>query len=163
MPTLSGILLPGHRKEHQIGFRRAEVSRDTHGDFRISADAEAEAAIAAGEVNRVMIPASGLKPTEQMFSRFLGKVAIECMGHRLLLNAPQMLPEFIDAAQVDLLRNYARFGKIGLEWPYSERQIYPVDFLFPSTEGKPYEVLHEWDFMSTEETELYFRHSYSRR
>jgi hypothetical protein len=156
IPALSGILLPGFQTEGRFGFHRAEVSRDTDGKFQIYPEAGAEARVATGEVNRVIIPASGQKPRGQLFPRFLGKVAIECMGQRLVRNAPHLLPDFVDDTQIDLLRNYARFGKTGFEWPYSERQIYPADFLFPASCAEPYEVLHEWDFLSTEETEVYF-------
>jgi hypothetical protein len=58
--------------------------------------------------------------------------------------------------QIDHLRNYARYGKQGLEWPYSERRIYPADFSFPAPDGGSYEVLHEFDFLYTEQGEMYF-------
>jgi hypothetical protein len=156
MPSLSGILLPGYRNERQIRFHRAEVSRDARGDYQIFAEAKAEDGIASGEISRVIIPASGPKPDRQLFSRFLAKVAVECMAQRLLQNAPHLLSEFVDDEQVDLARNYARFGRSGLEWPYSERQIYSFDFLFPSAGGESYEVLHEWTFLYTDKGEMYF-------
>src|ERR1019366_1530583 len=115
MPSLSGILLPGYRNERQIRFHRAEVSRDARGDYQIFAEAKAEDGIASGEISRVIIPASGPKPDRQLFSRFLAKVAVECMAQRLLQNAPHLLSEFVDDEQVDLARNYARFGRSGLE------------------------------------------------
>jgi hypothetical protein len=156
MPSLSGILLSGYRADQDVRFHRAEVSRSVEGAFQIYAEPAAEEGIVSGRINRVIVPASGSKPNHQLFSRFLGKVAVECMALQLLKNGPHMLPEFIDDEQVDLLRNYSRFGKTGLEWPYSERQIYSADFVFPGKNGESYEVLHEWTFLYTNKTEMYF-------
>jgi len=156
MPRLPGILLPGHRRGQQVQFHRAEVSRDTGGNFELYAEERAEEAIALGKTNRLIIPASGPKPNHQLFSRFLAKVAIESMAQRLLNGEGDLLREFIDDEQLALLRNYARHGKSGLHWPYSERQIYSSDVLFPDANGNPYEVLHEWTFLYTDPKEMYF-------
>jgi hypothetical protein len=86
----------------------------------------------------------------------LGKVAVEAMAARLIKNAPEMLDAFVQDEQVDYLRNYARYGKPGLEWPYSERRIYAADFDFPSEDGDSYEVLHEFNFLHTDQGEMYF-------
>jgi hypothetical protein len=156
MPALSGMMLPGYRAVDGFRFHRAEVSRDKDGDLQIYAEPGAEEGIVSGSINRVMVPAAGSKPDRQLFSRFLGKVAVECMALQILKNGPHMLRAFIDDEQVDLLRNYARFGKTGLQWPFSERQIYPADFLFAGQNGESYEVLHEWTFLYTDKTEMYF-------
>jgi HNH endonuclease len=156
MPLLSGILLPGHLKEQEVQFHRAEVSRNASGNFELYPEAGAEEAIASGKVNRVVIPASGAKPKPQLFSRFLAKAAVECMAYRLLDSKGDLLREVTADGQLDLLRNYARYGKSGLDWPYSERRIYGSDFLFPDGEGNAYEVLHEWIFLYTDSREMYF-------
>ncbi len=81
---------------------------------------------------------------------------MEAMAARLLRNAPEMLDAFVQDDQIDILRNYARCGKQGLEWPYSEQRIYPADFSFPISDGSSYQVLHEFDFLYTEQGEMYF-------
>jgi hypothetical protein len=156
MPRLSGILLPGYLREQRVQFYQAEVSRNVGGDLELYAEASAEEAIVSGKINRVVMPASGTKPKRQLFSRFLAKVAVECMAQRLLNSEGDLLREFIDNEQVDLLRSYARYGKSGLDWPYSDRRIYCSDFLFSEGNRKPFEVLHEWTFLHTDAKEMYF-------
>jgi len=79
------------------------------------------------------------------------------MAQKLLTNAPHFLAEFIDDSQIDQLRKYARYGNMGPEWPYSDRTIYPADFAFPADdESDAHEVLHEWTFLHTEQSEMYF-------
>jgi len=156
MPRLSGILLPGYLRDQKVGFHQAEVSRNVGGNFELYAEASAEEAIVSGKINRVVIPAAGAKPKRGIFSRFLAKVAVECMAQRLLSGAGDLLREFIDDQQVDVLRSYARYGKSGLDWPYSERRIYRSDCSFSDGDGNPYEVLHEWTFLYTDPKEMYF-------
>jgi hypothetical protein len=42
-----------------------------------------------------------------------------------------------------------------LGWPYSERRIYAADFSFPTSNGGAYEVLPEFDFLYTDQGEMY--------
>jgi len=104
----------------------------------------------------MIIPTTGPKPDRTVFARFLGKVAVEAMAARLLENAPEMVEEFVQDDQIDILRIYVRYGKQGLEWPYSERRIYAANFNFPTPDGSSYEVLYEFDFLHTEQGEMYF-------
>jgi hypothetical protein len=154
MPTLRAILLPGLDGQ----FHTTDVSPLAEGGLVMDPDTdEAVEAVASGKVSRMIFPASGSPPAQQVFARFLAKVAVESMADRLIANAPQMLADFIDDDQVDRLRNFARYGKTGFEWPYHERSLYPADFVFPAdTKSGPYETLHEWTFLYTDQTELYF-------
>jgi hypothetical protein len=160
VPSLDGMLLPlqpGMAMREAVRFHRADVSRNPEdGSYNLFPNDEAAAAVADGRITQVIIPTSGPKPDRRVFSRFLGKVAVEAMAARLLQNAPEMLEAFVQDDQIDHLRNYARYGKQGLEWPYSERRIYPADFSFPTPDGGSYEVLHEFDFLYTEQGEMYF-------
>jgi hypothetical protein len=154
LPSITGILLPG-----QAGhFSTVEVSRELDGSMAVYATTEqAASAIASGIANRMIVPTVGASPTTLLFSRFLGKVAVEAMAAKLVENDPNLIDEFIDDAQVDQLRNYARYGTMGAAWPFSERTIYAPGFVFPAdTENDAHEVLHEWIFMSTEHHEMYF-------
>jgi hypothetical protein len=156
MPLLQGTLLPDVRTKGISEFHCAEVSRNKDGDYEMYLGPKAANAIRSGQITRVVIPATGDMPDRQKFSRFLSKVALECMAQRLLENAPEMVSDFIDDSQIDLIRNYARFGKSGLLWPFSERRIYSPDHTFKAGKQEPYEVLHEWTFLYTAKLEMYF-------
>lgn len=160
VPSVDGMLLPlqpGMTLGQAARFHRADVSRNAEdGSYNLFPEDAAAAAVADGRITRMIIPGTGPKPDRIVFDRFLGKVAVEAMAARLLKNAPEMLEEFVQDDQIDILRNYARYGKQGLEWPYSERRIYPADFSFPTPDGDSHEVLHEFDFLHTEQGEMYF-------
>ena len=155
MPVLPGMLLPGARHAGELRAFRAQVTRDSSGDFYMDAEDEAEEGIASGQITRLIVPASGEKPDHRLFARFLAKLGAECMALRMIENAPDMLPAFIDDAQIGALSAYARFGKSGLEWPYSERRIYAPDHFFQE-DAENFEVLHEWTFLHTDQGEMYF-------
>ena len=129
------------------------MSRDRDGGLYIDAEADAVEGLATGNITSLIMPATGQRPASQLFSRFLGKMAVESLAQRLLGNSPDLLTELTEHRQLDLLRNYSRFGKVGLDWPSSERQIYPRDFRFPAENGESYEVLHEWTFLYTKSIE----------
>ena len=156
LPMLAGVLLPGIARRQSVQFHRADVSRNTDGSLNLFPEDAAIEAIADGRINRLVIPAEGPKPDRTVFSRFLGKVAVEAMAARLIKNAPETLDAFVQDEQVDCLRNHARYGNPRLEWPYSERRIYAADFCFPTENGDSYEVLHEFDFLHTDQGEMYF-------
>jgi hypothetical protein len=156
IPSLPGILLPCRRQLNTVRFHKAGVSQDGDGGLYIDADGDAVEGLATGNITSVIIPATGPPPASQLFSRFLGKMAVESLAQRVLGSSPDLLAELTDHPQLDLLRNYSRFGKVGLDWPYSERQIYPRDFRFPAENDESYEVLHEWTFLYMESMELYF-------
>lgn len=155
MPLLPAMLLPVTRRGGELYAYRAKVTRDARGDFYMDAEPTAEGRIVSGKIRRLIIPASDAKPQRDIFSRFLAKVAVECMALRMLENAPELLPEFIDDGQISSLSGYARFGKCGVLWPYSERRIYTPDRLFRE-DKEEYEVLHEWTFLYTDKGEMYF-------
>ena len=89
-------------------------------------------------------------------SRFLAKTAIEAFALKAE-GKSAMLNEIIDMPQLDLLRNYARFGK-GEFWNYNQRRIYPEETRFedPVHHSKPYEILHELDFLIIKPGIYYF-------
>jgi len=95
------------------------------------------------------------KPDECLLSRFLAKVALEALAIKFL-PVPGGLEAIIDKKELDRIRNYARRGSEDRCWPYHERRLYPIDFVFVNTGEEPYEILHEWTFLYTEALELYF-------
>lgn len=78
-------------------------------------------------------------------SRFIAKVALECLAHRLLGNPDW--PEFvIDNISFDEIRNYARMGGKKV-WPYSYRRIYDREMRCEYENGELGQIIHEEDFL----------------
>jgi hypothetical protein len=101
-----------------------------------------------------MIIVEAQPPDEKLISRFLGKVAIEVMAHRLLDQQGGL--EFVSTdPQLDPLRKYVRFGEGPALWPFFSRRIYPEDKIFTDNIGRSYEVLHEYALLYTQQQELY--------
>lgn len=100
----------------------------------------------------VVIPI-GEKPSDYLVSRFLGKVGLEVLAHRML-EVPGGIEELISHPQLDELRQHVRMGNPRKTWPYTHRSIYPPDFLFVDR-AEQYEVLHEFDILVTPANECY--------
>jgi len=89
----------------------------------------------------------------QIISRFLGKVGLE-----LLASTPvpeKALNEFvIDNTEFDLLRNFVRYSKPDIVWPYHLRRIYAENkpFLIEGVNGQ---MIHEEKLLFTDARELY--------
>lgn len=60
----------------------------------------------------------------------------------------------MDKPELDELRSYVRTGSPDRIWPYSCRSIYPPDFRF-FDKGDTFEILHEYDILVTDSSELY--------
>lgn len=104
------------------------------------------------ESGTIVVPI-GRKPSDYLVSRFLGKVGLEVLAHRVL-DVPGGLEEIINKPELEELRRYVRIGNPKQSWPYSYRPIYPPDFLF-SDGTEPYKVLHEFDILVTPANEYY--------
>lgn len=90
-----------------------------------------------------------------LMSRFLGKVAIEALVDRVI-HVPGWRSEIVDKEELDPLRNYVRFGNPKIKWEFNQRRLYEEAKLFEDEKGAQFDVLHEWDFIYTEEQELFF-------
>ncbi len=114
--------------------------------------------VIAAKSGRIYVPQySNPEPNNNTISRFLGKVAIEFMTSRVL-QIEGWNEEIVTKEQLDLLRNYVRYGSGPSIWQYNERRIYSEDqrFVDPSN-GRvvPYQVLHEMDLIYTENLEMF--------
>jgi hypothetical protein len=89
----------------------------------------------------------------RIISRWLGKVGIE-----LLASDPvpeKDLNEFvIDNTDFDLLRNFVRYGKLNMDWPYHLRRIYPENNSY-QIYGEKGQMIHEERLLFTDSRELY--------
>lgn len=87
------------------------------------------------------------------WSRFVAKVALEAMAHRLR-DHPDGLEYLVTESQLDPLRNYARYND-GPTWPINSRQIYCRDQPWQGPQGSEQRVW-ECDFLVTPEGAWYF-------
>ena len=92
---------------------------------------------------------------DTILSRFLGKVALEVLAFRLIEYSVG-LDEMIDKPELDIIRNYTRFGDNNIKWPIHIRRIYPEDKMFTDKNYGEYDVLNEFSLLYTESRELYF-------
>lgn len=110
-------------------------------------------AILSGRINSVFLPV----PTEidkRLMSRFLGKVAIEALASRLI-HVEGWREEILGVEGLEPLRRYVRRGDAPSTWEFSQRRIYPADYLFAQSD-QTFEVLHEFNFIYTDEQRLFF-------
>jgi len=98
----------------------------------------------------IPIPAA---PSESLMSRFLAKLALECLALRLA-NVEGGIDEIASKPELDPIRNHARRG-FPNNWPFHSRRLYPPDFAFVETGQPPYEVLHEWTLLYEDNRFLY--------
>jgi hypothetical protein len=90
-------------------------------------------------------------------SKFLCKVALESLVYRIKSN-PDLINEIIDHVQLDYIRDYVRRGNKPAFWEYHQRRIYEETDMFycEKISAEPYEVLHEFDFIYSDEGEMFF-------
>lgn len=93
-------------------------------------------------------------PDQRLMSRFLAKVALECLALRLS-DIEGGINEIVTKSALDPIRDYARRGSTKLIWPFHTRVLYPPDFTFGESGQDSYQVLHEWTLLYPRETMLY--------
>lgn len=87
---------------------------------------------------------------DQSISRLLGKIALEAIA-KIAIDVEGGLDDILNNSDLDILRNYVRFGNKIKFWPYSIRPIYPEQqFIMHIFEEQPYEILHEYHLFQTE-------------
>ena len=113
--------------------------------------------IKSGDINKVIIPIID-KPEEDDYdiSRFLAKVGIEFLTYKIVQDT-DWIDEIVSKVELDPIRNFARYGGTKI-WKYHQRRIYSEEdrFIDPMNHPEPYEILHEFDFLYTEEGIMYF-------
>lgn len=90
----------------------------------------------------------------RIISRFLGKVGIEVYASRIM-SLDNRIEDFLGIKQLDSLREYVRYNKSKTIWKYHVRRIYDEEKLFMINKEER-QVLHEFNFLYTEDRELYF-------
>ena len=102
----------------------------------------------------LVLPFTESPPTDRVISRFLAKMALEALAHRLL-DYPEGVSYLVDEPQLDELRNYARRGQAA-EWPHHSRRIYQPEETHHEPDGASYQTVHEFDFLVTPLSEWFF-------
>ncbi len=92
-------------------------------------------------------------PTYRTMGRFLGKVGLEALAARTH-HVAGWEQDVIDNTALDEIRDYVRYNRGKDDWPFSFRTLYPVNAVFLE-ETEPYQVLHEYDLLLTNTSELY--------
>ena len=113
--------------------------------------------IKSGKVNKLIIPIID-KPDENDndVSRLLAKVGLEFLALKFPHNR-DWINEITTKVELDPIRNYARYGNKNF-WKYHQRRIYREEdrFVDPVNHPEPYEILHELDFLYSDEGVMYF-------
>ncbi|MEG3128627.1 HNH endonuclease [Pantoea cypripedii] len=109
--------------------------------------------IESGISSQLFLPTGFDGPAVKETSRFIAKVALEAIAQRLV-STDGGIDYIVSETQFDPIRNHARYGQ-PKEWPYFSRRIYDAseDVEIHGPEGQ---VMHEYDFLYTDEGEMYF-------
>ena len=147
IPPIAGMVLPNIP---------AYVCRHTEGQFigSITIPEQFVPAFMQKSEGRLVFPVGGAPPQGKILSRFLAKIAMEAMAQRLL-EFPAMLEQLATDTQTDAIRNHVRRGEIDL-WPVHVRRIYDADARVVYGQPQLEQTVHEFDFLQTEQLELYF-------
>ncbi|HBV7996727.1 TPA: hypothetical protein MD627_005580, partial [Citrobacter freundii] len=103
--------------------------------------------------SELYIPVEADRPAVKETSRFIAKVALEALAQRLMKKEGG-IDYIISETQFDLIRNHARYGQ-PKEWPYFSRRIYDMS-IEEGVHDSRGQLMHEFDFLCTEEGEIYF-------
>ncbi len=137
---------------------RVEVGRDRYGDSFIEIPNEKIMdGIVSGRIKHMIIPKiDDPIPNDIIMSRFLAKIAIEILTLRFY-PYEGWDKEIVEKNELDLIRNYARYGERPKFWEYHQRRIYEETdrFYNPLYSDIPYEVLHELDVQYLYEGQLF--------
>jgi hypothetical protein len=146
IPSISGVILPDIPVTLYRNYKTGGISVDV--------PTEAYERVAAMPEGKLIFPTTGIPPADPVISRFLAKIALEAMAHRLL-DKPEGLDYLCDEDQLDPLRDHARRGKRPV-WPVHSRRIYDPDSRAYDGDTDVGQTLHEFDFLVTSENEWYF-------
>lgn len=86
-----------------------------------------------------------IPPQDAVTSRFIGKIALEALAHKLS-SLDDSLDQLIDDKQFDPIRNHVRRGS-PRTWPCHIRRIYSHHKSWIDSDGETYQIIHESDFL----------------
>jgi hypothetical protein len=104
----------------------------------------------------IRIPADMSIISPKAVSRLLAKMAIEALAQWADDDgAGSTLHGFVMHRELDQLRDHARRGT-NPRWPVSIRQIYDSGRRETDGQGRPFQTMHEYDFLVTSNNEWFF-------
>jgi hypothetical protein len=153
-------------KKNSIPSERAFIAGDTNVFIDVNdgshsiiiEDSNTINKIINGKVTSMIVPFYNSPDlNDRDMSRFLGKMALECLAYRGKENL-EWLNEITDKSELDDLRFYVRFGNKPDFWKYNQRRIYNEEDMFLDEKygQEPFEILHEFTLVYTDSLELYF-------
>ncbi|MDP3600152.1 MAG: hypothetical protein Q8R85_03170 [Bosea sp. (in: a-proteobacteria)] len=146
IPSISGLITPDIP---------ALLTRYPKYDFTAVQVSEPDLArILQAKEGKMLFPLAEDLPDTPVVSRFLAKIALEAMALRLG-EFPEGIAYLCDEAQLDVLRDHARKGYIR-SWPVHIRTVYHQDGKTLGPEGNAEQIVHEFDFLLTDQSEWFF-------
>ena len=139
-PSFDKIKIGHDKDSHFVIFENEETLRDV---------------MSKGSGSFIITMNDEPKKDDLIVSRFLAKCALEFLVNHI--KDDFWVDEIVNKKELDLLRNYARYG-IGKFWKYSQRRIYNEEDRFTDhiNHPEPYEVLHEIELLYLECQVMYF-------
>jgi hypothetical protein len=138
---------------------KVELSFDKNDGFSITMPDNVDAkSFFSSPTRKLVIPLlDSPKESNLVMSKFLAKLAIEAIIYKVL-DDQVLVEELWNYPGLDRLKQYARYGQGISFWPYHQRRIYPEGALFKDEtwKGIPFEILHEFTFLTTDESNIYF-------
>jgi len=148
VPPMDG-LVPAARLPANVWINGGNLSLCGRNEIE---DRQLTKAILSGQAQSVCIPIIDVID-ERILARFLAKVAMEILAHRLI-GIDGWEEQLVDNPQLDPLRRFARIGDAPHAWPFSRRRIYEEDHSQTKPAGH-FQILHEFTILYTERCELY--------
>lgn len=100
-----------------------------------------------GQNGWLLVPGGG-HVDEKLLSRFLAKVGVELITHKICQIAGWE-SEIIENKALDPIRQYARTGQKPEFWPFNERRIYSENAYTLDENESRQQVVHEEDIVAT--------------
>ncbi len=146
-PVEKGVLL------NPLSEIELHISKDHVTQVFIKND-EAARKIPSVKSGAFIIPAYDLpEKNNQIISRFLGKLGLEELASRFSFSH-ELLDELVNDNRLDYLRDFVRYRKPDIIWPYHLRRLYDEDKRF-TEEDLDFQMLHEMTLLYTDSLELY--------
>lgn len=134
------------------------VGKDAQGLHIMAENPTVAKGIVNGSIKHMILPFNSEPESNDInVSKFLCKAALESLIYRVG-PVQEWLDEVTEHPQLDTIRNYVRYGNKPSFWEYHQRRIYQEgdEFFNENVSKEPYEILHEFNFIYSDEGELFY-------
>lgn len=134
------------------------VGKDERGLHIVTENTSVAKGVIDGSIKHMILPFNSEPDRNDInVSKFLCKAALESLIYRV---GPVQgwLDEITYHPQLDIVRNYVRYGSKPSIWEYHQRRIYQEgdEFFNENVSSETYEILHEFNFLYSDEGELFY-------